>query len=82
MNGVTVARHGPILKDNEAMGSGKVFKYLRGLQDTIRKFNYLASENPNLRIALEKIITIIRPLGAAPDLLGSSIRPLEAAQIY
>ena len=28
-------RHGPILKDNEAMGSGKVSKYLPGLQDTI-----------------------------------------------
>ena len=26
VNGVAVARHGPILKDNEAMGSGKVFK--------------------------------------------------------
>ena len=37
MNGVAVARHGPILKDNEAMGSGKVFKYLPGLRDTIKK---------------------------------------------
>ena len=33
MNEVAVARHGPILKDNEATGSGKVFKYLPGLRD-------------------------------------------------
>ena len=37
MNEVAVARHGPILKDNEATGSGKVFKYLRGFRDTIKK---------------------------------------------
>ena len=37
MNGVAMARHGPILNDNEAMGSGKVFKYLPGLRDTIKK---------------------------------------------
>ena len=36
MNGIAVARHGPILKDNEAMGSGKVFRYLRGFRDTIK----------------------------------------------
>ena len=35
MNGVAMARHGPILKDNEATGSGKVFKYLPGLRDII-----------------------------------------------
>ena len=32
-NVVAMARHGPILKDNEATGSGKVFKYLPDLQD-------------------------------------------------
>ena len=37
MNGVAVARHGLISKDNEATGSGKVFKYLPGLRDTIKK---------------------------------------------
>ena len=37
MNEVAVARHWPILKDNEATGSGKVFKYLRGFQDTMKK---------------------------------------------
>ena len=37
MKGVAMARHGPILKDNEATGSGKVFKYLPGLRDTIKK---------------------------------------------
>ena len=35
-NGVAMARHGPILNDNEAMGSGKVSKYLQGLRDTIK----------------------------------------------
>ena len=35
MNEVAVARHWPILNDNEAMVSGKVFKYLPGLRDTI-----------------------------------------------
>ena len=35
-NVVAMAPHGPILNDNEAMGSGKVFKYLRSLQDTIK----------------------------------------------
>ena len=30
-----MARHGPILKDNEATGSRKVFKYLPGLWDII-----------------------------------------------
>ena len=36
MKWVAMARHGPILKDNEAMGSGKVFKYLPGLRDTTK----------------------------------------------
>ena len=35
MNEIPMARHGLILKDNEAMGSGKVFKYLPGLRDVI-----------------------------------------------
>ncbi len=42
MNGVAVARRGPILNDNEAMGSGKVFKYLPGLWDTIRNSKNVA----------------------------------------
>ena len=37
MKWVAMARHGPILKDNEATGSGKVFKYLPGLRDTTKK---------------------------------------------
>ena len=36
-NVVAMARHGPISKDNEATGSGKVFRYLPGLRDTIKK---------------------------------------------
>ncbi len=35
MNRVPMARHGLILRENEATGSRKVFKYLLGLQDTI-----------------------------------------------
>ena len=30
MNGVPVARHGPILRENEATASGKLFKHLLG----------------------------------------------------
>ena len=37
MSKVAVARHGPILKDSEAMRARKVFKYLRDLYDTIKK---------------------------------------------
>ena len=35
MNGVTIARHGPILEHNEATGSRKVSRYLPDLWDTI-----------------------------------------------
>ena len=34
-NLVAMARHGLILKDNEATGSGKVLKYLLDLPDTV-----------------------------------------------
>ncbi len=37
MNGIAVARNGPILWENEATGSRKVFKYLLDLWDTIKK---------------------------------------------
>ena len=47
MNGVAVARHGPILKDNEATGSGKIFKYLQGLPDTIHNLKKNAEVNKN-----------------------------------
>ena len=30
-----MARHGPILNDNEAMGPGNVYKYFPDLRDTI-----------------------------------------------
>ncbi len=36
MNGVEVDRHGPILWENGARGSRKVFKYLAGLGDYIK----------------------------------------------
>ena len=37
MNVVAMARHGPILKDNEATGSRKVLKYLTGHRDGKQK---------------------------------------------
>ena len=36
-NMVAMARHGPILNDNEAMGARKVLKYLRVLGDAIKQ---------------------------------------------
>ncbi len=30
MNGIPVARHGPILRENEATASGKLFKHFQG----------------------------------------------------
>ena len=41
MKWVAMARHGPILKDNEATGSGKVFKYLPDLLDTGKNQKWL-----------------------------------------
>ncbi len=37
MNGVAVARNGPRLWENGATGSRKVFKYLLGLWEAIKK---------------------------------------------
>ena len=37
MDGVAVARNGPILWENEAMGSRKVSRYLPGLWEAIKK---------------------------------------------
>ena len=44
---VAMARHGPIFNDSEAMGSGKVSKYLQGLRDTITKSKIAAKVNKN-----------------------------------
>ena len=41
MNGVAVARNGLILWENDATGSRKVFRWLRGLWDTIKKQKWL-----------------------------------------
>ena len=47
MNRVPMARHGLILRENEATGSRKVFKYLPGLRDTIKLKKYCQSpKNP------------------------------------
>ena len=37
MNGVAMARNGPILWENDVTGSRKVFKYLLGLWEAIKK---------------------------------------------
>ena len=37
LNGLVVARHGLILRENDATGVRKVFKYLPGLQDHTNK---------------------------------------------
>ena len=37
MNGVAVARNGLILWENDATGSRKVFRWLRGLWEAIKK---------------------------------------------
>ena len=49
VNGVAVARHGPILKDNEATGARNVFKYLRGLQDIIKNTKMAAKKSKRLK---------------------------------
>ena len=36
MNGIAVARNGPILWENDATGSRKVFKWLRGFWEAIK----------------------------------------------
>ena len=48
-NGVPMARHGLIFNDNEAMCTRKVFKYLPGLRDTIKKIKMVAKvqKSPN-----------------------------------
>ena len=53
MNGVAVARHGPILNHSEATGSRKVSRYLPDLRDIIsvqknRKMNKTL-DNSNFR---------------------------------
>ena len=37
LNGVAVARHGPILGENGAVGSRRVFRYLPDLREAIKK---------------------------------------------
>ena len=46
MNGIAVAWNGPRLWENEAAGSRKVFRWLRGLRDTIKNLiNMPMSQN-------------------------------------
>ena len=68
MNEVAVARHGLILRENEATGARKVFRYLRGLRDTIKKSKKVVriqkSKNPVFyRIYIYIYIPIYRPGG-------------------
>ena len=55
MKWVAMARHGPILKDNEAMGSGKVFKYLRGFRDIIKNSKMAAKVQKSKNAAFYRI---------------------------
>ena len=65
MNEVPMARHGLILKDNEAMGSGKVFKYLPGLRDVIFVSKIIAKvKNKNKSHITELYIYIYICLGS------------------
>ena len=54
-NVVAMARHGPILNDNEAMGSGQIFKYLPGLQDTTQKYKMAAKAPESQNAAFYRI---------------------------
>ncbi len=63
MNGVVVPRHGLMFEHNEATGSGKVFKYIPGLRDTITN-----SKTPSQFPQNKKQITIILMFPTIPKL--------------
>ena len=56
VNGVAVARHWPILNDNEATWSRKVFKYLPGLRDTIKKLKMPAEVQKHKNTVFYRIV--------------------------
>ena len=61
MKWVAMARHGPILKDNEATGSGKVFKYLPGLRDANKKSKNAAKVGKKQKITYFTVYFNIGP---------------------
>ena len=61
MNGIAVARNGPILWENDATGSRKVFKYLLDLWDTINKSKNVAKVQKFKNIVFS-IQSLYRPL--------------------
>ena len=65
MNEVAVARHGLILRENEATGARKVFRYLRGLRDTIKKSKKVVRTQKSKNPAFFRIfiLPIYRPGG-------------------
>ena len=89
MNEVAVARHGPILRENEATCARKVFKYPRGLQDIIKQ----SKMHVRVQKVQKPVFTVffnIRPLtpvsicwapycmwGCCPHLCPSRLRPLR-----
>ena len=76
MKVVAMARHGPILNDNEAMGSGKVFKYLPGLRDTITKIRKGPAKSQNPKIPRVTIYSYIDKLPIhRPGGLIFTVRP-------
>ncbi len=68
MNGIAVARNGPILWENDATGSRKVFRGFRGFWEAIKKTKIAAKvrEFQNTvfyRIFIYKKLPINRPGG-------------------
>ena len=59
VNGVAMARNGLILWQNEAVGSRKVFRYLPGLWDTIKKSKMLAKVRKSKNVVFYRILLYI-----------------------
>ena len=77
MNVVAMARHGPILKDNEATGSGKVFKYLPGLRDTTKKSKMAAKAQKSKNTVFYRIFNIGgRRHGRSPITIIGPLTPI------
>ena len=75
-----MALHGPILNDNEAMGSGKVFRYLPDLWNTIKKSNIAINSSdarPARFVGGERIDAAISELDFNKRKANFSIKLLE-----
>ena len=76
MNRVPMARHGLILRENEATGSRKGFKYLPGLRETIKIKKWLPkSKNPQTPyFTVYSYIDCISCLGSHAGIIITSSR--------